>query len=124
MILDPVSGRSALCNIIAQEPLDASTHQAPRMTQLSGIRMSIRLLDEMPDLMRRRHYSMHVGRAYRDWVRRHVRFHNMQSRDTLGHGEEKIEAFLTSLESDRQVVDSILGHAMSEFVILYEHARM
>ena len=33
--------------------LGTSTHQAPRMTQLSGIRMSTRLLDEMRDLMRR-----------------------------------------------------------------------
>ena len=67
------------------------------MTQLSGIRMSTRLLDEMRDLMRRRHYSIHTERAYRDWIRRHVRFHNMQSRDDLRHGEEKIEAFLTHL---------------------------
>ena len=28
--------------------------------------MSTRLLDEMRDLMRRRHYSIHTERAYRD----------------------------------------------------------
>ena len=49
------------------------------MTQPSGIRVSIRLLDEVRDLVRRRHYSIHTERAYRDWVRRYFRFHNMQS---------------------------------------------
>ena len=62
------------------------------MTQPSGIRMSTRLLDEMRDLMRRRHYSIHTERAYRDWVKRYVRFHDMQSRDDLRSGEEKMKA--------------------------------
>ena len=32
--------------------------------------MATRLLDEMRDLMRRRHYSIHTERAYLDWVKR------------------------------------------------------
>ena len=52
--------------------------------------MATKLLDEMRDLMRRRHYSIHTERAYRDWVKRYARFHNMQSRDDLHPGEEKI----------------------------------
>ena len=59
--------------------------------------MSTRLLDEMRNVMRRRHYSIHTERAYRDWVKRYVRFHNMQSKDDLRHGEGKIEAFLTGV---------------------------
>ena len=110
-----------MCNIIVQRRSTASTHQAPRMTQLSGIRMSTRLLDEMRDLMRRRHYSIHTERAYRDWIRRYVRFHNMQSRDDLRHGEEKIEAFLTHLARDRQVAASTQNQAMNALVFLYKH---
>ena len=99
----------------------ASTHQAPCMTQPSGIRISTRLLDEMRDLMRRRHYSIHTERAYRDWVKRYVRFHGMQSRDDLRHGEEKIEAFLTHLARDRQVAASTRNQAMNALVFLYKH---
>ncbi len=80
--------------ISSPEALNALTHQAPRMTQRSGICMATKLLDEMRDLMRRRHYSIHTERAYRDWVKRYARFHNMQSRDDLHPGEEKIEGFL------------------------------
>ena len=83
--------------------------------------MSTRLLDEMRDLMRRRHYSIHTERAYRDWVRRYVRFHNMQSRDDLRPGEEKIEAFLTHLARDRQVAASTRNQAMNALVFLYKH---
>ena len=83
--------------------------------------MSTRLLDEMRDLMRRRHYSIHTERAYRDWIRRYVRFHNMQSRDGLRHGEKKIEAFLTHLARDRQVAASTQSQAMNALVFLYRH---
>ena len=83
--------------------------------------MSTRLLDEMRDLMRRRHYSIHTERAYRDWVKRYVRFHDMQSRDDLRPGEEKIEAFLTHLARDRQVAASTQNQAMNALVFLYKH---
>ena len=83
--------------------------------------MSTRLLDEMRDLMRRRHYSIHTERAYRDWVKRYVRFHGMRSRDDLRDGEEKIEAFLTYLARDRQVAASTQNQAMNALVFLYKH---
>ena len=83
--------------------------------------MSTRLLDEVRNLMRRRHYSIHTERAYRDWIKRYVRFHNMRSRDDLRHGEEKIEAFLTHLARDRQVAASTQNQAMNALVFLYKH---
>ena len=78
--------------------------------------MSTRLLDEMRDLMRRGHYSIHTERAYRDWAKRYGRFHNMQSRDDLHPGEEKIEGFLTHLARDRQVAVSTQNQAMNALV--------
>ena len=83
--------------------------------------MSTRLLDEMRSLMRRRHYSIHTERAYRDWIKRYVRFHDMQSRDDLRPGEEKIEAFLTHLARDRQVAASTQNQAMNALVFLCKH---
>ena len=83
--------------------------------------MSTRLLDEMRDFMRRRHYSIHTERAYRDWVKRYVRFHDMRSRDDLRPGEEKIEAFLTHLARNRRVAASTQNQAMNALVFLYKH---
>ena len=78
--------------------------------------MSTRLLDEMRDLMRRPHYSIHTERAYRDWVKRYVRFHGMRSRNELRDGEEKIEAFLTHFARNRQVAASTQNQAMNAIV--------
>ena len=56
-----------------------------------------RLLDEVRELMRVRHYSIHTERTYCDWIRRYVRYHDMTCREDLTGGEAKIEAFLTHL---------------------------
>ena len=56
-----------------------------------------RLLDQVRDVLRLRHYSIHTERAYVDWIKRYVEFHKMTSREDLADGERKIEAFLTDL---------------------------
>ena len=68
--------------------------------------MSTRLLDEMRDVMRRRHYSIHTERGYCDWVKRCVRSHGMRLREGLRDGEKEVEAFLTHLARERNVAAS------------------
>ena len=62
-----------------------------------------KLLDEVRDVMRLHHYSIHTGRTYAEWIKKYVRFHGMSSRDDLKDGEKKIEAFLTHLAVDKNV---------------------
>ena len=62
--------------------------------------MASRLLDEMRQIMRRRHYSIRTEQSYCAWVKRYVHFHEMRSRAGLQNGEQKIEAFLTHLAID------------------------
>ena len=64
--------------------------------------MANRLLDEMHQIMRRRHYSIRTEQSYCAWVKRYVHFHKMRSRADLRNGEQKIEAFLTHLAIDLQ----------------------
>ncbi len=59
--------------------------------------MSNKILDNMRDVMRRRHYSIRTERSYCGWVKRFVLHFNMNSRDDLGEGEKKIETYLTFL---------------------------
>ncbi|MBW1898402.1 MAG: phage integrase N-terminal SAM-like domain-containing protein [Deltaproteobacteria bacterium] len=56
-----------------------------------------KLLDEVCEIMRLRHYSIHTERTCCDRTKKFVRFHGMHSRDDLKDGEKKIEAFLTHL---------------------------
>jgi hypothetical protein len=40
-----------------------------------------KLLDEVRQVLRLHHYSIHTERSYVEWIVRFVRFHGMRSRD-------------------------------------------
>ena len=75
-------------------------------------------MDEVREVMRLHHYSLHTERSYSDWIRRFVKFHGMQSRDDLGNGEEKIESFLIHLAVNGNVAPSTQNQAMNAIVFL------
>jgi len=74
--------------------------------------MASRLLDEMHQIMRRRHYSIRTEQSYCAWVKRYVHFHEMRSRAGFRNGEQKIEAFLNHLAIDLQVAPSTQNQAI------------
>ena len=45
-----------------------------------------KLLDEVRDVMRLHHYSIHTERTYCDWIKRYIRYHSMTGRQDLGYG--------------------------------------
>ena len=79
-----------------------------------------KLLDEVRDVMRLKHYSIHTERSYCDWIKRYVRFHGMSSRNDLKDGEKKVEEFLTHLAVDKDVSPSTQNQAMNALVFLYK----
>jgi len=83
--------------------------------------MSSKILDDMRDVMRRRHYSIRTERSYCAWVKRFVLHFNMKSRDDLTEGEKKIETYLTFLARDRNVAPSTQNQALNALVFLYKH---
>jgi hypothetical protein len=60
-----------------------------------------KLLDEVRNVLRLHHYSIHTERAYVEWIVGFVRFHGMRSRAELLPAEPQIEAFLTDLAVPR-----------------------
>jgi integron integrase len=82
--------------------------------------MSSRILDDMRDVMRRRHYSIRTEKTYCDWVKKYILHFNMQSRDDLRDGEKKIEKYLTYLARDRNVAASTQNQALNALVFLYK----
>ena len=79
-----------------------------------------KLLDEVRDVMRLHHYSIHTERTYSEWIKKFVRFHGMSSRDDLKNGEKKIETFLTHLAVDKNVAPATQNQAMNALVFLYK----
>ena len=49
-----------------------------------------KLLDEVRQVLRLHHYSIHTERSYVEWIVRFVRFHGMRSREDLFPAEPKI----------------------------------
>ena len=43
----------------------------------------LKLLDQVREVMRLKHYSIRTERCYGDWIRRYIHFHRMQSREDL-----------------------------------------
>ena len=78
------------------------------------------ILDEVRDVMRLHHYSIHTERTYSEWIKKYVHFHGMNSRDDLKDGEKKIEAFLTHFAVNKNVSPSTQNQAMNALVFLYK----
>ena len=47
----------------------------------------LKLLDQIREVMRLKHYSIRTERTYCDWIRRYIQFHKMQNREELQEGE-------------------------------------
>jgi len=79
-----------------------------------------KLLDQVRQVLRLHHYSIHTERSYVDWIVRFVRFHSMRSREHLFPAEAKIESFLTDLAVHANVAPATQNQAMNALVFLYK----
>ena len=76
-----------------------------------------RLLDQLRDTIRARHYSIRTEAAYVDWARRYIRFHGRRHPRDMGAAE--VGAFLTHLAAERNVGASTQAQARSALLFLY-----
>jgi integron integrase len=77
-----------------------------------------RLLDQVRDRIRLKHYSIRTEQAYLDWVRRFVVFHGRRHPRELGHGH--VKALLTHLAVEGNVAASTQNQAKSALLFLYK----
>ncbi len=63
-----------------------------------------KLLDQVRDVVRRKHFSLRTEQAYLGWIRRFVLFH--RKRHPREMAEQEVTEFLTSLARDSQVAAS------------------
>ncbi len=78
-----------------------------------------KLLDQMRDALRARHYSLRTERAYLSWARRYIYFHHV--RHPAEMGEVEINAFLTHLAVVDKVSASTQTQALAGLLFLYRH---
>lgn len=76
-----------------------------------------RLLDQVRNKIRLKHYSIRTEQAYAAWIRQYILFHN--KRHPKDMAEPEIEAFLTHLAVNRKVASSTQNQAFSALLFLY-----
>ncbi|MCP5235609.1 MAG: integron integrase [Zoogloeaceae bacterium] len=78
-----------------------------------------RLLDQVRQAIRYRHYSLRTEKAYVYWVRAFVRHHGMRHPKEMGANE--IRSFLKWLVAERNVAAATHQQALSALLFLYRH---
>lgn len=63
-----------------------------------------KLLEQVRDVMRLKHYSIRTERTYSDWIERFIRFHH--KRHPREMAEAEVAAFLTHLAREGKVAAS------------------
>lgn len=77
-----------------------------------------RLLDEVRNALRVKHYSIRTEEVYIQWIRRFIYFHNKKHPADMGEAE--ISAFLTHLAVSKNVTASTQNQALSALLFLYK----
>jgi integron integrase len=101
---------------------DAQTHSASVIIAHSLPRSAgtkPKLLDQLREALRSRHYSRRTEQTYSLWVKRFIYFHNV--RHPAEMAESEINAFLTHLAVKERVSASTQTQALSELLFLYRY---
>jgi len=77
-----------------------------------------RLLDQVREAIRTRHYSQRTEEAYVGWIKRFILFHGKRHPTEMGKPE--IEQFLTALAVQRRVAASTQNQALAGILFLYK----
>jgi integron integrase len=76
-----------------------------------------KLLDQVCDVIRRKHFSIRTERTYCDWIKRFILHHGKRHPSEMG--QKEITEFLTHLARDRDVAASTQNQALSALLFLY-----
>ncbi|MDP3608324.1 MAG: integron integrase [Methylophilus sp.] len=79
---------------------------------------SPKLLDQVRDKIRLKHYSIRTEQAYTDWIKRYIFHFNKRHPKDLGANE--VEQFLTYLAVEGKVAASTQNQAKSALLFLYK----
>jgi hypothetical protein len=77
-----------------------------------------KLLDEVRQAIRRRHYSDRTEKAYVHWIKRYIFFHNKRHPQEMAEAE--IARFLSSLATAGRISASTQNQAFNALLFLYD----
>ena len=77
----------------------------------------VRLLDQVRERLRLKHYSIRTEKSYVDWIKRYILFHDKRHPRDLG--ATHVERFLTHLAVDRELSASTQNQALAALLFMY-----
>src|SRR3569832_1444870 len=77
-----------------------------------------KLLEQVREKIRVKHYSIRTEKAYVDWIKRFILFHGKKHPAQMGM--EEVNRFLTHLAAQRDVSASTQNQALSAILFLYK----
>src|SRR6267378_4555610 len=77
-----------------------------------------KLLDQVRDVSRRKHFSIRTEQTYVDWIRRFILFHGKKHPTEMAEAE--VTQFLTYLAREGKVAASTQNQALSALLFLYK----
>lgn len=83
-----------------------------------GVTPKPRLLDDVRNRIRSKHYSRRTEQSYTHWIKRFILFHG--KRHPCDMGATEVEAFLSSLAVERNVSASTQRQALAAILCLYK----
>ena len=115
----PPSSASAPSSGAAAQPSAAGAPPRGSAAAPPGSAPAPKLLDQLRQAIRSRHYSRRTEQAYTLWVRRFIYFHHLRHPDEMGEAE--INAYLTHLAVVEKVSASTQNQALCGLLFLYRH---
>ena len=88
-----------------QQPLAAESANPPR------------LLDQVRNAIRRKHFSLRTEQSYVHWIKRFILFHGKRHPREMGAAE--VTAFLNHLARERQVASATQNQGLNAILFLY-----
>lgn len=95
----------------------ALAKEKPRLAIIRPTASAPRLLEQVRNTIRMRHYSIRTEEAYLHWIKRFILFHGKQHPSDMGPTE--VETFLTHLAVKNRVSASTQNQALNAIVFLY-----
>jgi len=81
----------------------------------------LKLMEQVREILRLKHYAIRTERSYCDWIKRYVHFHEMKLRQELfDRAEAKLEEFLSDLAVNGHVAASTQNQAFNALLFLYQ----
>ncbi|MCL4278968.1 MAG: phage integrase N-terminal SAM-like domain-containing protein, partial [Ignavibacteriaceae bacterium] len=80
---------------------------------------ALKLLDKVRTELRSKHYSIKTEKAYTNWIKRFVFFHNKRHPNEMG--AEEIKSFINNLATDHHVSSATQNQALQGILFLYKN---